>query len=110
MTGNLKCTENTEVGKILAQVKTLQQRLQKSRSYNTNKELMENDSNRKSFEKGGGGGGRRWTTSSTHLAQLVNPSLGGSNCRLDRRTLFLPAASTQANDCGAEKSERHSAA
>ena len=45
------------VGKILAQVKTLQQRLQKSRSYNTNKELMENDSNRKSFEKGGGGGG-----------------------------------------------------
>ena len=49
------------VGKILALVKTQQQRLQKSRSYNTNKEVMENDSNRKSFEKrkknGEGGGG-----------------------------------------------------
>ena len=38
------------VPKILALVKTLQ----KSRSYNTDKELMENDSNRKSFEKKGG--------------------------------------------------------
>ena len=41
------------VRKILALVKTLQ----KSRSYNTNKELMESDSNRTSFEKRGGGGG-----------------------------------------------------
>ena len=45
------------VGKILALVKTLQQRLQKSRSYNTNKELMENDSSRISLRKEGGGGG-----------------------------------------------------
>ena len=44
---------NYGVGKILALVKTLQ----KSRSCNTNRELMENDSNRKSFEKRGGGGG-----------------------------------------------------
>ena len=44
------------VGKILALIKTLQQRLQKSRSYNTTKELMENDSNRKSLEKRGGRG------------------------------------------------------
>ena len=44
-------------GKILALNKTLQQRLQKSRSYNTNKELMENDSNRKSLERGRGWGG-----------------------------------------------------
>ena len=45
------------VRKILALVKTLQ----KSRSYNTNKELTESDSNRTSFEKrgGGGGGGQR---------------------------------------------------
>ena len=62
------------------------------------------------LKEGGGGGGQRKTTSSTHLAQLVNPSMGGSDRRLDRRTLFLPTASTQANDCGAEKSERHSAA
>ena len=41
------------VGKILALVKTLQQRRQKSRSYNTTKELMENDSNRKSLGKRG---------------------------------------------------------
>ena len=41
------------VGKILALVKTLQQRRQKSRSYNTTKELMENDSKRKSLGKRG---------------------------------------------------------
>ena len=41
------------VRKIFALVKTLQ----KSRSYNTNKELMESDSNKTSFEKRGGGRG-----------------------------------------------------
>ena len=41
--------------------------------------------------------------SQTHLAKLVNASLGGSNHKLRRHTLLLPAISSQADDCGAKE-------
>ena len=45
-----------------------------------------------------------------HLVKLLDASLGGSTCKLIWCSLLLPAASTQADDCGAKERKRYSAA
>ena len=82
------------VGKLLALVKTLQKRLQKSRSYNTNKELMESDS----LGGGGGGGGELLEKRGGGIMKVTNVlvpfrqagSLGGCKCMLNRAPCFFP--------------------
>ena len=64
--------------KILVPIKTLQHRLQKNRSYNTNKELMENDSKGKLLEKRGGGGTKE-INELVPFGKQVDVSLGGAS-------------------------------